>query len=353
MPVCYFTVVTRNYLSYADSLYESLQAVSPDVQFYCLVVDAIRSEDENFFGKVRFNILYPTELDIQNYDHMLVYYDAFELCNALKAAAMRHVLFVLGFDTGIYLDSDILVFGSFSAILKSMGAASFGFSPHFISPLPADELKPNDLTFLQAGIFNGGMWIFKRTIQSNNVLNWLMAVSETLGFNKQSEGMFVDQKLICQAAGMFNSEFFPINNAGCNVAYWNLHERTVEIIDDCYFVNSEPLIFFHYSGYKPGASLLSSHTERFIDLPKKSKALEEILHRYTQSIERSELKFTMSFPYRFNELDGVKITSLQRKYYFSKRSIVVPVITQLLLRVARRLRKFGSALEAQLLRKVT
>ena len=57
-----------------------------------------------------------------------------------------------------------------------------------------------------------------------------------------------------------------IKHPGCNVAYWNLHERNIEEKGNSYFVNKEfPLLFFHFSGYSinhPG--LISRHQDRFL-----------------------------------------------------------------------------------------
>jgi lipopolysaccharide biosynthesis glycosyltransferase len=349
--VCYFTVVTRNYLVYADTLYESLIQVSPACKFCCLVVDAIRSEDEGVLAGVRFEILYPLELGIKNFSEMTVFYNAFELSNALKAVVMRHVIFDLGFISGVYLDSDILVFGSFDPILEAMKTASFGFTPHFTTPIPSDGLKPNDLTFLQSGIFNGGVWIFNKTDSSKQVLDWLVNASEIYGFNDQPNGMFVDQKLICQAAGIFNNYFSAINNIGCNVAYWNLHERSIERIGDDYYVNSQPLVCFHYSGYKPGATHLSLHSERFKDAEQQSMTLKGILLRYANLLERSELKFSLEIPYRFNELTGVKLDPLIRRYYFYNKTVNVPILTKFLLKFIRRFKSWIHRMDVALSQK--
>ena len=351
MTICYFTVVTRNYLVYADTLYESLIQVSPVSKFCCLVVDAIRAEDEGVLAGARFEILYPLELGIRNFSEMTVFYNAFELSNALKAVVMRHVIFDLGFNSGVYLDSDILVFGSFDPILAAMKTASFGFTPHFTTPLPSDGLEPNDLTFLQSGIFNGGVWIFNKTDCSKRVLDWLVDASEVYGFNDQAHGMFVDQKLVCQAAGIFNNCFSAINNIGCNVAYWNLHERLIERIGDNYYVNSQPLVCFHYSGYKPGAKRLSAHSDRFKDGAQESGALWGILLHYTNLLERSELKFSLEIPYRFNELDGVKLDPLIRRYYFYNKMANVPILTKFLLRLIRRLKSWIDRVDVALSQK--
>ncbi len=344
MAVCYFTIVTRNYLVYADALYESLQQVSPDSKFYCLVVDAIKKEDREILEKARFEIIYPVDAEIRNFSEMIIYYDAFELCNALKAATMKHLLFKIGFDSAIYLDSDILVYNSFEPILASMNRASFGFTPHFVAPLPSDGRVPNELTFLRSGIFNGGVWIFNRTDQSRSVLDWLINVSEVYAFNDQSRGMFVDQKLICQAAGIFNNCFFAINDVGCNVAYWNLHERVIELVDEEYYANSQPLVCFHYSGYKQDDIFLSSHSDRFKYIAKENEGINKLLATYCNLLTNSNLSFSRKIPYRFQEINGVKLDAIVRRYYFKNRKIYISFFNKLRLKIIFRLRAWVDTL---------
>jgi hypothetical protein len=54
-----------------------------------------------------------------------------------------------------------------------------------------------------------------------------------------------------------------ILHAGCNVAYWNLHQREIRKKRNNYFVNDDPLIFFHYSGYSiKHPEQISRHQDR-------------------------------------------------------------------------------------------
>ena len=47
-------------------------------------------------------------------------------------------------------------------------------------------------------------------------------------------------------------EHTVLRDTACNVAYWNLHERTLErTTDGVYTVDGNPLRFFHYSGHDP------------------------------------------------------------------------------------------------------
>ena len=63
-------------------------------------------------------------------------------------------------------------------------------------------------------------------------------------------GLFTDQKWIDDVPSKFEG-VFVINHPGYNVAYWNLMQREVKVIDGKITVNSKPMYFFHFSGFIP------------------------------------------------------------------------------------------------------
>lgn len=321
MDTCYFTVCTRNHLVQAYSLYSSLMSVSPGAKFYCLIIDADLDEDRGLLSILDFEVVLTEQLQVTNLNKMKIYYDAFELSNALKAEMMRYLLFQKGYSFAVYLDTDIIVFNPLDSVVEGLENHSFGFSPHFTSALPDDGLYPDDKVFLKSGIYNGGFWIFKKTKQSQVILNWLTSASVRYGFNDQSNGMFVDQKLICQAAGMFNVDFYPINHCGCNVAYWNLHERLLSYSSEGFQCNLKKLLFFHYSGYRIGENRLSIHTNRFSKLNEESIILQEVVKKYEKNILNSHLGATCNIPYRYNTYNGKRLSLDIRRSYFKGESL--------------------------------
>jgi glycosyltransferase involved in cell wall biosynthesis len=65
---------------------------------------------------------------------------------------------------------------------------------------------------------------------------------------------------------------FIIREPGYNVAYWNLHERTLSRGEEGWrvgFVDGSrgDLVFFHFSGYAPSVGQLSKHETRYRDKP--------------------------------------------------------------------------------------
>ena len=99
-------------------------------------------------------------------------------------------------------------------------------------------------------------------------------------------GMFVDQKWL-NLAPIFFKQVELLNHPGCNTAYWNLHERVVSKKGEKFFVNEQPLLFYHYSGYSmEHPDQVSRHQDRIQmdDQP----ALQEIFSIYQQALIRNK-----------------------------------------------------------------
>ena len=61
--------------------------------------------------------------------------------------------------------------------------------------------------------------------------------------------IFTDQRWIDLAIPLFQPHIET--SPAYNVAYWNIDQRPVTRVDGKYFVDDEPLRFFHFSGYDP------------------------------------------------------------------------------------------------------
>ena len=104
-----------------------------------------------------------------------------------------------------------------------------------------------------------------------------------------------------------------LKHAGCNVAYWNLHERTIESQDGHYRVGDVPLVFFHFSGVdasKP--QTLSRHQNRHSLVP--GSALARLVSDYCECLLAAGHQRWSGVPYSFGRLDdGTPITPLMRR----------------------------------------
>ncbi|MFN0050084.1 MAG: hypothetical protein ACKVOU_13255, partial [Cytophagales bacterium] len=93
------------------------------------------------------------------------------------------------------------------------------------------------------------------------------------------EGYFVDQLWMNLVPIYFEKYTKVLFHKGLNVAYWNLHERNIHLNDQSkYFIETYPLVFFHFSGYNPiKPSIVAKNQNRinFINRPDILQLFEE------------------------------------------------------------------------------
>lgn len=189
-----------------------------------------------------------------------LFYNVLELATSLKPALLRSFLRD-GWDRVTYLDPDVQVFGDFTTLLDD--AADLSLTPHFMSDIPSDGFRPSTNDILLAGLFNLGFCSVRPSAAP--FLCWW---SDRLQFDCLEDhlaGLFTDQKIVDLAPLKANVQILRV--PGCNVAYWNLHERRIEREDDQWRVRYrevlEPLYFFHFSGFVlKGTPSLSRHATR-------------------------------------------------------------------------------------------
>ncbi len=247
-------MVSRSFLPGALALYRSLEKHCVDLSFTALVIDIHPAEARKLSVKLPFQILTPEALDAPGLRRLWKYYSVFELCNVLRPFLIRHLLKKKKPNQVIYLDSDIYVTGRFDYIEKKLNQYVYAFTPHTLKPYPLDSFVPNDLSLLHYGIYNSGFQAYRNHPQSFKVLEWLMPRLMLYGFNDPPR-YYVDQKFLPLAAASFPEGFFCVDHPGYNIAYWNLHERKIEIKAGRYFTQGSPAVFFHFSGYdlrRPG-----------------------------------------------------------------------------------------------------
>jgi hypothetical protein len=137
----------------------------------------------------------------------------------------------------------------------------------------------------------------------------------------------VDQKWINLVPGLFDRVFVS-RNAGLNMAYWNLHERTLKPASEGYAVTTRasgeaetPLCFFHFSGIVPeDATLLSKHTDRFTLAGRPD--LQTLFAEYKAAVlaERAVATAAETLPYGFDSFsDGTTVTRLARRIYAAEQ----------------------------------
>lgn len=107
------TIVTRSHLPGVWALSESLRSAGNAEELHVLLADARR--DQLPVGQEGLCFHGFDEIAGELPAHIRHYFDPFELCNALKPFLVG-LLFRAGAERVIYLDSDLMVVGSFSSV---------------------------------------------------------------------------------------------------------------------------------------------------------------------------------------------------------------------------------------------
>lgn len=262
MPIA-LTICSANYLPFAKSLGDSIIRHNPGFKFIIVLVDEHRDFDRSFFQPHK--IVYIADMQVPVLEEMNNRYDIFELSCALKPFVMEYMLkHEEHADIVYYFDSDILVFNSLEESNRLLQSFPLVLTPHIYSPIADDSLFPNEEVMLRAGIYNAGFFGVSKRPEIFPFLDWWKSRLRFKSFNDAVHGLFVDQ-LWLNYAPVFLAGTAIIRNPGYNVAYWNLHERTISEKAGEYNVNNTyPLVFFHYSGYDFNMpEVISKHQDRY------------------------------------------------------------------------------------------
>jgi hypothetical protein len=295
------TIVSPNYLAYARTLAASFLEQHPGQRFFVLIVADV--DDPAAFADGGYEPVMLAEIGLRDLRGEAMKYDILELNTNVKPAFMRYLLQAHGLDTLVYLDPDIFVYAPLTTVFEPLDAgASAVLTPHVLSPL-WDGKFPSEQHLLYNGTYNLGFIAVGGGSESRRLLDWWDRRCLDAGFSEGRTGLFVDQKWI-------------------NLAYWNLHERSLVETAEGLMVDSPVsararLRFVHFSGVVvDDESVLSKHTNRFTlaerpDLMKIFAEYKAAVRAETASASEAE-----ALPYGFDVLsDGTAVTRLARRLY--------------------------------------
>jgi len=242
------SIVSSSHLEPAVALVHSLRTSGNPEKLHVLVTDIEdAAQVDNFTETLS---IYPLQVLKAELPPLLpFYFDKFELCNALKPFFLRHLL-AQGMDSVIYLDTDIYVVGSFQPVWEELGKVPFLLTPHNLKPVPLELGYTTEIAVADQGIYNGGFLGCRAGDDTTRILDWMRERFPTYGFNRRSEGMFVDQKLLPLLPVYFPEHVLIYREPSVNIAFWNLHERAVKREADRFMIDGKQVIFFHMSGYR-------------------------------------------------------------------------------------------------------
>lgn len=312
------TIVSPNYLPYARTLAGSYRAQHPDQAFFVLIV-ADLADRTPFLSEPDMTPILLQEIEVPDLRAVAMKYDILELNTNVKPTFLKYLLNTQPLDALVYLDPDIFVYKSLDPVFASISTgASAVLTPHMTQPV-FDGKSPAEQDLLYNGTYNLGFIAVGSGRESRRLLDWWETRCLQLGFSEGRTGLFVDQKWINLAPGLFEGVEIS-RDAGLNMAYWNLHERTlVQTGEGLDVLTSDrprtPLRFFHFSGFDAEtADLISRNTDRFIlqDRPD----LQQVFAAYGSALKSHRGSAAERLPYGFDRFsDGTAVTRLARRLF--------------------------------------
>jgi glycosyltransferase involved in cell wall biosynthesis/2-polyprenyl-3-methyl-5-hydroxy-6-metoxy-1,4-benzoquinol methylase len=307
------TICACNYVAYARVLAESFHAHHPDGTFVVLLIDDEQGRLTPGEERIVWRRLRDIGLDDVEMRRLASIYDVRELSTAVKPLLLRHLLDA-GAGAVIYLDPDIRVYGSLAPVWELAARHGIVLTPHTTEPFPRDGSPVDSFYILAAGVYNLGFAGVGPSARP--FLDWWWQATRREALNDVSKMMFTDQRWIDFVPCLF--EPWILKDPGYNVAYWNLHARTLTLDGDRVAVNGEPLRFFHFSGYdvdKPW--LLSRHQgDRPRVLLSDRPVLSRLCSDYREALQQAGISAGALERYGWGTLAcGLEFTEGMRRLY--------------------------------------
>lgn len=306
-----FTIVSKNYLAHAVSLGKSFLSLHENCSFAIFLCDMACNADEleeiYLPKKIGIEII-PLHslvdtgvLDIETLYSMLTRYSLTEINTSVKPFIFK-MLFDRGYQKVIFLDPDILVLQNLNKIFELLDTNNIVLTPHILKPFPDEDMRPDDRSILQAGLYNLGFIAIKSSHESYNMLKWWSGKLVAHCFMYVEKGMHVDQKWI-DLVPIFYAGVYILKDPVYNVAYWNLHERPLSIKNGSLFVENSPVVFYHFSGFDPVK--ISRHQNRFI--VKNMPGLIDLFKKYEDILKSNRLEKIKKMSYFFGRIGCTEI----------------------------------------------
>ncbi|MBG6187841.1 hypothetical protein [Flavobacterium sp. CAN_S2] len=304
-----FTICSNNYLAQAKILGDSFLEHHPGWKFIIGLCDEFSDEiDYSFFGSIQ--IIPVSAIGIYCFDEIIKKYDIIELNTSIKPSFFKYLISKYNdLKTIMYFDPDIQVFSKLSLLEEYLKRDDILITPHILNPIGVDDLSPSENLFLNFGIYNLGFLAVNPTSQNVlSFLDWWEEKTLKIGYNRVSEGLFVDQLWI-NLVPIFFKKVKILSEYGFNAAPWNLHERNLVNKRDGEYLMSDTskLVFYHFSSYNYKIPELFSKSYNRYNSVVLSNEIKEIYRDYHSKLLVNKVEFFSKIKCCYIENKEVKI----------------------------------------------
>jgi glycosyltransferase involved in cell wall biosynthesis len=158
-----------------------------------------------------------------------------------------------------YLDADMDLHGGLEPVVDVARRTGVAMAERMTGGLPEDGRLPKPADLVRAGRVTAAFAAVAPSTAAERFLDrWetaLCAAVDRLEYEpseQSSNVLLAHRALVAEVdAAASMPEVTLLEDPGCNVSAWNLHQRRLERVGESFTVDDRPLRFFHFSGFQP------------------------------------------------------------------------------------------------------
>ena len=314
---CVFTIVAKNYLSFALTLGDSLKLQDNSLDFYIFIVDDLKGVPVGYSTK--YTTIVIDEDIVANHFEMAFKYNVTEYSTAVKPFVFTYLFNTYKYDKIIYSDPDIYFYQSPNSIYCLLDNNFCILTPHIIDIATAHTSEATDVGLLFAGIFNLGFIALKKSCDAVILLNWWQQRLRNFCYADRMESLHTDQKWIDFVPSLFREGVHISDNKGYNIAYWNIHER--ELFENnnelkVLSTNDLSVTFLHFSGNNPLNILVNKQCKN-LDI-NQYPTWKKYIVKYGEMVKNNGFEMLIELPYTYNMFNNGDTISILHRRIFRK-----------------------------------
>lgn len=308
-----FTIVAYNYLGSALTLGKSIKDNDGNCDFIIFIADKKRNDIE---VECDGRIIYAEDVGIEEYEEMAFKYDVTEFATSIKPFCIEYLFDKYDYSKVIYMDPDIYVYESLKGIYERLDVADALLTPHILNGTSA--IVDIEVGLMHSGSFNLGFFGVKNSVNGKAIVRWWADKLKKYSYSHAKKGFYTDQKWMNIAIAEFEG-IEVLRDYAYNVAWWNFNERVISSDSGKPYTKQDseikPVVFFHFSGYKPGKKESISKSSSYYGLENKAD-IEEIFEFYNKYLKASNYKKYSSISYGYLcYSNGMIISRLNRRLF--------------------------------------
>lgn len=307
-----YTSAALNYIPKVRLLFDSLRRHHPDWRLNLLLADEL-PKDLDTSSEPFDTIVSVRDLGIEEWKGWAFCHTITELATAIKPWMLEKLL--LQSPEGgkvIYMDPDTVAFSPLDDILNALDESSIVLTPH--QSMPESDISAvmdNEICSLKHGVYNLGFIAVSNTPVGRAFARWWAERTYFFCRDDIPNGLFTDQRWIDLVPAFFPAVAI-MRSSRHNVATWNLTTRQLTVNGDGrYFVDDEPLGFYHFTGFDSGA-----HHVMAVKNGGDNSAVQQLVSWYADQIRPLVNDPLTHRPWAFGSFDsGAVILKEQRLIY--------------------------------------